>query len=256
MRSRSLLVLALAAALLLLTPGSAEACCTPCDSICATGAPADTVCCTGQPTTCDACGLTACGACAQVSKLDTTCASECAKGYLECAVGLNDPGNGAGGCAPAWGACMDGCWQQTLVCETPPCATTCEDDAHEQDDTFEAAKAASPIMNVAGGDPTLFPALVSAPFDDDWFHAYGDCCHTVWMTITWDPDLGDLDLVLHDAEGKPMGPGDEGYVASVKPGFIGLRRAGYGGHFYARVSNEDGACVPYKARIYAPVYLD
>ncbi len=229
----------------------ALACCAPCDNLCAQpGVSPDTVCCTGVPTPCDGCGSTACGACAWESTLDASCATGCAADYLAC---VADPTTA--GCHAAWGLCMDSCWDETFTCGQPPCPIDCDDDEHEEDDTFEHAAKEPPLMNPAGGKPVLLDGLVSQAFDPDWFHAYGDCCNTIWAIVTWDASLGDLDLSLHDEKGEAYQVGDPGFVHKDKPGFAAVRLSGHGGHFYLQVTNADGDCVPYELKVYAPVYL-
>lgn len=79
-----------------------------------------------------------------------------------------------------------------------PDGSGCPDEAGESDSTLQQAVATPPRYHVYGHGPLKLEGKVACPGDEDWIHAYGDCCYEAGAVVRWDASAGPLEVVLFD----------------------------------------------------------
>ncbi|ATB40106.1 hypothetical protein CYFUS_005554 [Cystobacter fuscus] len=136
-----------------------------------------------------------------------------------------------------------------------PAGAACTDDAGEEDDTLEQALAAAPLSHVFNHGPLRLEGRVACPGDEDWIHAYSDCCNPSGARVRWDASRGPLEVELLDSEGNPLPLGAPGDIVQRQPGEVYLLRAEYGGRFLVRVRTSGEVAVPYSVELFAPVFV-
>jgi hypothetical protein len=138
-------------------------------------------------------------------------------------------------------------------CRSPLAA--CVDDAREDDDTREQALASPPRSHIFNHGPLKLEGQVACPGDEDWVHAYADCCHPAGVRVRWEAAQGALEVDLLDVEGAPLPLDAPGDLAQRTPGEVLLRRASHGGPFLVRIRSGGAGAVPYSVELTAPVFV-
>ena len=137
------------------------------------------------------------------------------------------------------------------------CATTCVDDANEEDNTYSQARDATELPYASTGDEIC-------PNNDDWYHVVlvTGTTMTVDLTFTQNDESQDLDLHLYDSDGTtdltPCGvddPGDcsvaagQGDVSNEHTSFVTPDGCDGGCDYYVVVRGWDGATNDYSIAI-------
>lgn len=161
-------------------------------------------------------------------------------------------------CSFVLGACASGRQvdPETLArgsASEPAPAEECADDPREEDD--ERLDTAAHEKMIWSHAPTRLEGMVSCPGDDDWIHAYADCCDDAGVELRWNAAEGDLKVDLFDAEGRLLvaRPGD---IDEREEGVVRRMRASHGGDLYVRIRNRAGTRLPYTLTVHAPQAAD